>query len=207
MSKYKNLTDKELITLYINKIEPEKSKTEINNTISNIFEHDKNILDLLTNGARDKFLSDHVKEVWNINRAIYYRANQESLTHLKHFENINDIDSYLNQHFHGLPHEEVLIIGIDNNNNIIDQYVVNIGNEISTIINIKEIIRWSIETNSSGVILVHNHPNGKIVPSKADIITSNQLSKALQLVDISLIDSIIINDQSKFSLAKEKLID
>lgn len=207
MSKYKNLTDKELLKLYITKIKPNQSQSKISNTVKNLFKDDKNLLDLLSTINRDKFFDNHVKEIWKINRAIYYRANQESTSHLKHFENINSIDSYLKAHFHGIIHEEAFIIAIDNNNNIIDQYTINIGNQVSTIINIKEIIKWAIETNASGIILTHNHPHGNVNPSIADIATSKQLANALSLIDVALIDSIIVNENKKFSLANAKLIE
>ena len=49
----------------------------------------------------------------------------------------------------------------------------------------------------------HNHPSGTPVPSVADINETNKLRKACDIFDISLLDHIILTDESYYSFADE----
>jgi len=55
--------------------------------------------------------------------------------------------------------------------------------------------------------LFHNHPSGTVEPSKDDIITTDQLKNAFNLMGIRVLDHIIVgNDKSYYSLCeKDKL--
>jgi len=45
------------------------------------------------------------------------------------------------------------------------------------------------------VVLAHNHPSGVSEPSQADIRITERLKKALQLVDIRVLDHVIVGDR------------
>ncbi|HNX08401.1 MAG TPA: JAB domain-containing protein [Bacteroidales bacterium] len=56
------------------------------------------------------------------------------------------------------------------------------------------------------MILCHNHPSGNIKPSEADIKLTRKLKDAGTLMDISVLDHIIIGDNTYFSFADEGLM-
>ena len=56
----------------------------------------------------------------------------------------------------------------------------------------REIIRRALELGAASVIMGHNHPSGSINPSEDDIDITQKIMKALNLLDISLVDHIII---------------
>ena len=45
------------------------------------------------------------------------------------------------------------------------------------------------------MVLAHNHPSGVSEPSQADIRITERLRKALELVDIRVLDHVIIGDE------------
>jgi DNA repair protein RadC len=45
--------------------------------------------------------------------------------------------------------------------------------------------------NAASVILAHNHPSGVAEPSQADLEITKQLKRALELVEIRVLDHII----------------
>jgi len=53
--------------------------------------------------------------------------------------------------------------------------------------------------------LSHNHPSGVATPSQADKLITNKLRDALNLIDVSVLDHIIIGEKS-YSFAKHGLI-
>ena len=60
--------------------------------------------------------------------------------------------------------------------------------------------------NARSVILVHNHPSGNLKPSQADINLTNKMVDCGKLLDITVLDHLIITEESFFSFADEGLI-
>ncbi|MFT0775472.1 JAB domain-containing protein, partial [Proteus mirabilis] len=52
----------------------------------------------------------------------------------------------------------------------------------------------------------HNHPSGDITPSQADKSITQQLIKALQLIEVRVLDHLIIGGQQIFSFAEHGLV-
>ena len=63
-----------------------------------------------------------------------------------------------------------------------------------------------IKYNAVSVILAHNHPSGKLIPSESDIITTVSIIKVLNSIDVNVVDHIIVADDKYMSMADEKLI-
>ena len=70
----------------------------------------------------------------------------------------------------------------------------------------REIVRRGLLYNAARVILAHNHPSGVAKPSEADILVTENISKALGLIDIRLIDHIIVGSTDTYSFADNGLI-
>lgn len=74
------------------------------------------------------------------------------------------------------------------------------GGIVSTVVDVKIIAKYAVDAMASGVILIHNHPSGTLTPSASDIQISGQLKKALKILEIELLDSIILTDSGYYSL-------
>ena len=66
------------------------------------------------------------------------------------------------------------------------------------------ILTRAIEKQSSYVILVHNHPSGSPLPGPADIHQTACVKKALSSVGISLMDHVVVAEDSFFSFSEER---
>ena len=73
-------------------------------------------------------------------------------------------------------------------------------NEVS--VPLGPILKTALHHNASGIIVAHNHPSGCTKPSQADIKLTENLQKALYLIDITLIDHFIIGKNHASSLAE-----
>lgn len=60
--------------------------------------------------------------------------------------------------------------------------------------------------NQRGIV-AHNHPSGVAEPSQADNDITRRLHKALNLIDVRLLDHMIIGDGEVTSLANRGLIE
>ncbi len=70
----------------------------------------------------------------------------------------------------------------------------------------REVIQLALSENAAAVIFSHNHPSGDSSPSQADIQITRKLHRALELIDIRVLDHIIIGDGQSSSLAELGLI-
>lgn len=103
--------------------------------------------------------------------------------------------------FDAIPYEKVVTIYLNNAN--IPLYIEDphtIGSDTSSIIDIKRVVKTALDTYCKNIIMVHNHPSGSLKPSQADLSVSKKLSKALELLDMKLLDSIIIGHKDYYSL-------
>lgn len=70
----------------------------------------------------------------------------------------------------------------------------------------REVVSRCIALGASAVILAHNHPSGRIEPSRADRELTTRLGQALALIDVRTLDHIIVGEQGCFSFAEHGLI-
>ncbi|MDA3952980.1 MAG: DNA repair protein RadC [Bacteroidales bacterium] len=102
-----------------------------------------------------------------------------------------------------LPHEEFWILLLNRSNRIIEKFKISQGGISGTVIDIKIILKQSIEKLASSIILCHNHPSGNINPSTADDSITEKLKKGAELLDIQVLDHIIIADIKYYSYADD----
>jgi len=103
-------------------------------------------------------------------------------------------------------YESVFIIMLNRRNNTCGYAKISQGGISGTVVDIRLILKYAIESLASGIILVHNHPSGNMIASPQDIQIAKKLKEAAMYMDISLLDSIIISEDSHYSLADEGLI-
>ncbi|BFK74342.1 hypothetical protein I3300191I4_10160 [Megasphaera elsdenii] len=56
--------------------------------------------------------------------------------------------------------------------------------------------------NAAAVVLVHNHPSGNPEPSHEDIVVTQRIADAGQIMEIPVLDHIIIGDGTFVSLCE-----
>ena len=105
-----------------------------------------------------------------------------------------------------LNHEEFWIMLLDRGNKIIDHFMISQGGLSGTDIDVRIILKRSIEKLASSVILCHNHPSGTMQASEADLKITKKISDAAKLMDISVLDHVIIGQNHYLSFADEGIL-
>ncbi|MGV3632286.1 MAG: JAB domain-containing protein [Bacteroidota bacterium] len=103
--------------------------------------------------------------------------------------------------------EHFWIIGLNPEGKILFLELLALGPDNRINIKAPQVFRMSIYKNAPQVILVHNHPSGIIEPSKADLISTDRLLKAGEIIEIEVIDHLIISEKEYFSFKTAGLID
>ena len=85
-------------------------------------------------------------------------------------------------------------------------YNVSKGGISSTIVEIRHILYIALKTNSTGIILAHNHPSGNLKPSSTDINLTRKIKNACELMDLNLTDHIILTKDNYYSFMEGGLL-
>lgn len=105
-----------------------------------------------------------------------------------------------------LNHEQFWVLYLDNNNKVIDKMMMSKGGLTSTLIDVRMIFKKSLELLATGVILAHNHPSGKLLPSQADKQITQKIKLGGQTLDVKVLDHIIVTQKDYFSFADEGIL-
>jgi len=66
----------------------------------------------------------------------------------------------------------------------------------------REVVLRALHHNACSVVLAHNHPSGGVKPSAADLALTENLSAALGLIDIRVLDHMIVCQGLSLSMAE-----
>jgi DNA repair protein RadC len=70
----------------------------------------------------------------------------------------------------------------------------------------REVVKAALKHNASAVVLGHNHPSGNANPSSADERITQTLLRALQLIDVRVLDHIIVTPETHVSFGERGLL-
>lgn len=105
-----------------------------------------------------------------------------------------------------LQHEEFWILYLNNYNRVLNKEQLSKGGLTGTLVDVRLVFKKAIELNAVAVVLCHNHPSGKLLPSSADNSITNKLKQAGETLDIKVLDHVIITEIAYFSFADENLL-
>jgi len=102
--------------------------------------------------------------------------------------------------------EAMLVLLLNNSNRTLGYCIASIGGLTGTIVDVRLVLRDALLTQSTGLILIHNHPSGTLKPSQSDINITNKVKKAAELMDIKLLDHLILTEDNFYSFADEGMM-
>lgn len=101
--------------------------------------------------------------------------------------------------------ESCHLLTVDKSKNVKGIFLMSLGTEHNTTVDPALAARVAVMDGAPAVVLVHNHPGASPAPSASDIRVTDRLRKTLAAVGVSLIDHVIISDDSFFSFSEEKI--
>ena len=96
--------------------------------------------------------------------------------------------------------EYFMVINLNNQNLPNSIEITSIGSLTETMVSPREVFKSAIISNSAKIILCHTHPSGSTSPSDADIKITNALVQIGKFLDIPVIDHLIVDGESVYSL-------
>jgi DNA repair protein RadC len=117
-----------------------------------------------------------------------------------------DVYNYMKHIFEDLAHEEFYIVLLNTANIKKGFHLISKGGLSGTVADGKLLFKIALENYATGIILCHNHPSGKLVPSRADIDLTTNLKKFGEYIDLRVLDHLIFGHGSYYSFADNNLI-
>ncbi len=99
--------------------------------------------------------------------------------------------------------EAMVVLYLNNSNRTLGYSIASIGGITGTVVDVRLVLRDALLTQSTSIILIHNHPSGTLKPSQADLSITNKVKKASEFMDIRLLDHLIISEDEFYSFADE----
>lgn len=84
--------------------------------------------------------------------------------------------------------------------------VISIGNINNTPVHPREVFGPAVRRGAAAVIVAHNHPSGDPNPSEEDMLVTERLKEASEIIGIRLLDHLIIGRGSFYSFRAEGYI-
>ncbi|HEV7426845.1 MAG TPA: DNA repair protein RadC [Thermoanaerobaculia bacterium] len=90
-----------------------------------------------------------------------------------------------------MTQEHLGALFLDSRSRVLREREIYVGTASKALVSTREVIRFALDANATGVVLYHNHPSGDPSPSREDISYTKKIRRSLKLVDVQLVDHII----------------
>jgi DNA repair protein RadC len=103
-------------------------------------------------------------------------------------------------------YESFFLLLLNQANETVGYAKISQGGIAGTVVDVKIIAKYVVDTLSQAVVLAHNHPSGNIRPSQADENITTRIKATLNLFDCKVLDHIILTADNYFSFQDNGLI-
>lgn len=206
-SKLNFLFDYEILELFLYLSIPRKDVKPI---AKELIQHFKSIGNIVNSEAEElsKISGLGISSISNFKllKEIVYRINRESVSKRDLISSKDELVTYLRSSIGFKQKENIHVLYLNSKNQLIKDKIIDYGTANKVTIYPREVVKEALDSNSTAVIICHNHPSGDTKPSQADIKMTHNLQSALNAVEILLHDHVIISPSGYFSFKSERLI-
>jgi len=116
------------------------------------------------------------------------------------------IKRFLQAKMRAYGQEVFACVYLDNQHRILEYKELFYGTIDGASVYPREVVKQTLAANAAAVIFAHNHPSGIAEPSLSDKQITERLVKALNLVDVRVLDHMIVGDSTVVSFAERGLL-
>ncbi len=136
-------------------------------------------------------VTPHIATLLNLVGDLHRYCGEEAMPLGVTLRTTTDFVAFLRPRFDRLPVEQVWIVCMDVLARVVGVHQISSGTPLGADVNLRRILQLALADNASKMVLAHNHPSGIALPSEPDINTTVVLAKALESVNIRLLDHLI----------------
>ena len=98
-------------------------------------------------------------------------------------------------------YESFFLLLLNNQNQTLGYAKISQGGITGTVVDVRIVAKYVVDSLATGIILAHNHPSGNLKPSQQDIDITKKIKEAMKLFDVTVLDHIIITVDNFYSFA------
>lgn len=120
----------------------------------------------------------------------------------------NQSSDFIRQFYQGdiEIYESFFILLLNANNQTIGYAKISQGGITGTVVDVRIIAKYAVDSLATAIILAHNHPSGNVNPSQADIEITRKAKEALSLFDVKVLDHVILTFDNYYSFADNQIL-
>lgn len=204
----RSLSDTELLTVLLNQGTKGTNAKEIAIALLREFRNDLKVLFSANHKDLTRFLgigtvkSAQLLACFELGRRLEASSTRKAII----IKNSMDVYNHAKSMLSLLPHEEFIVLLLNNNNEIIHTHCLSKGGLTSTIADGRILFKLALEYKATAIILCHNHPSGNPKPSEHDRRITSNFQKFGSYIDLPILDHLIYTDFGYFSFADEGLL-
>jgi DNA repair protein RadC len=116
-----------------------------------------------------------------------------------------DVDGLLRGRIANLDRENFVAVLLNTKNEVIGFPTISVGTLSTSLVHPREVFKPAIRASAASVVLAHNHPSGKVEPSREDREVTERLAGAAKIIGIEVHDHVILGD-GYFSMREHGLL-
>lgn len=116
-----------------------------------------------------------------------------------------DVEGLLRGRIANLDRENFVAVLLNTKNEVLEVPTISVGTLSSSLVHPREVFKPAIRASAASVILTHNHPSGKVEPSREDREVTRRLCGAAEIIGIEVLDHIILGD-GHFSMKEHGML-
>lgn len=117
-----------------------------------------------------------------------------------------DLLSYIRMALGPSSQECLLVLYLDDARHVVHHQEAARGTVDRLMVYPREVLKPALLHNATGLILVHNHPDGQPVPSENDLDWTAKIENLAKPFDIKLLDHLIVTKLQAYSIKTGKLL-
>ncbi|MDF2703749.1 MAG: radc: repair protein RadC, partial [Rubrobacteraceae bacterium] len=105
-----------------------------------------------------------------------------------------DVDGLLRGRIANLDRENFVAVLLNTKNEVIGFPTISVGTLSASLVHPREVFKPAIRASAASVVLAHNHPSGRVEPSREDHEVTERLAGAAEIIGIEVLDHVILGD-------------
>ena len=105
-----------------------------------------------------------------------------------------DVERLLRGRIANLDRENFVVVLLNTKNEVIETSTVSVGTLSASLVHPREVFKPAIRASAASVVLAHNHPSGKVEPSREDREVTRRIREAAGILGVEVLDHVIVGD-------------
>lgn len=102
--------------------------------------------------------------------------------------------------------ESFFLLLLNQSGHTIGYAKISQGGITGTVVDVRIIAKYVVESLATQIIIAHNHPSGNLKPSQSDIDMTKKIKDAMNIFDVRLLDHVILTADSFYSFSDEGIL-